>query len=109
MEKFDRLLDAQLYAFQSYVSFLNATVDFANTKEQLSADVCTQHIYRLDDLKRRVDSSIHRYLYMLKEVTNEHSYYRDSVLKTIQSIISPKLETDTQTAQYAPGLHSNQK
>lgn len=71
----------------------------------MSTDACTQHVYRLDDLKQRVDSSIHRYLYMLKEVTNEHSYYRDSVLKAVQNIVSPKLEIDTQTFQPGQKLH----
>lgn len=94
MEKFNRLLDAQLYAFQSYVNFLNATVDFANKKEQLSKDVCDNYKHKLDGLKIRVDSSIQRYLYELKEVTNEHSYYRNCVLETVQSIVSPKLEID---------------
>lgn len=103
MEKFNRLLDSQLYAFQSYVNFLNATIDFANKKEQLNKDACDNYTYKLDDLKRRVDSSIQRYLYELKELTNTHSYYRDCVLKTVQSIVSPKLEIDNQTSLFSPG------
>lgn len=107
------ILDAQLTAFRDYAAFMNYLIDYTMTSTEYSpnrdADYYNRKVNKAKCLANIANNSLRNYLGLAIQANKLQDKYVDTIMDIANNILFPKLETDTQIAQYVPGLHSNQK